>query len=245
MTIMATICAAKDCGNPAFCKGWCGGHYQRVRTHGDPQEWKPLQVKAKTTARETCRLDGCGAPIAVKYCELCWAHYLRQQRKGDAEAGPAYRRGDDLARYWSHVSKNGPIPARHPELGPCHPWTGPLSDKGYGRMKIGDRTIGATRFLVSVVLGEPLGDDEEVCHHCDNPPCQNRRHLFVSDHLGNIRDMDAKGRCQRARGEEQGNSKLIEVQVQEIRQRYIIVAVTARTGGRALALEFGVCEKHD
>ena len=224
----------KDCANPAFCKGWCGGHYQRVRTHGDPQEWKPLQVKAKTTTRETCRLDGCGAPIAVRDCELCWAHYLRQQRKGDAEAGPAYRRGDDLARYWSHVSKNGPIPARHPELGPCHPWTGPLSDKGYGRMKIGDRTIGATRFLVSVVLGEPLGDRRGSLPSLRQSAVpENRRHLFVGDHLGNIRDMDAKGRCQRARGEEQGNSKLIEVQVQEIRQR--IFRSHGPNGGPALA----------
>jgi hypothetical protein len=51
--------------------------------------------------------------------------------------------------------------------------------------------------------------------------------------------MDAKGRCQRARGEEQGNHRLTEVQVRAIRRRYIFRS-RGPNGGPALALEFGV-----
>jgi hypothetical protein len=210
-----------------------------VRKHGDPQEWKPLQVKAKKPTPASCRMTGCPNPVVVKKDALCWAHYLRQQRKGSAEAGPVFTRGDDLGRYWAYVDKNGPVPANCPELGPCHPWTGYTRETGYGRLSIDGRLVEATRYLISVVLGEPLSDDQEVCHHCDNPPCQNRRHLFVSDHLGNIRDMDAKGRCQRARGEETGQAKFTEVQVREIRARHQRYS-RGPNSARALGREFGV-----
>ena len=40
-----------------------------------------------------------------------------------------------IARFWSKVDKNGPVPAHCPELGPCWVWTGEKR-KGYGRLKI-------------------------------------------------------------------------------------------------------------
>ena len=41
------------------------------------------------------------------------------------------------ARFWAKVNKDGPIPAHHPELGPCWIWTAATDPKGYGRFGIG------------------------------------------------------------------------------------------------------------
>lgn len=206
--------------------GLCKLHYHRSRSGkamDDP-------VRMKRIPGAICRMDDCVQPVYVAQSGLCNVHYLRLRRKGDADAPPAFIKNDDLRRYWSYVEKRGPDD--------CWPWTGGTRD-GYGRLKVDGRMAEATRFLVGVVLGEPLSDDDEVCHHCDNPPCQNRRHLFIDDHLGNIQDMDAKGRCQRARGEESGMAKLTEAQVIEIRQRYRRYGRGADSGPN-LAREFGV-----
>lgn len=78
----------------------------------------------------------------------------------------------------------------------CHPWTGSDDGQhGYGRFRIGGRTIGTARWLLGYLRGQPLNSDEEACHHCDNPPCCNPLHLYVGDHAQNIRDMWLRGRA--------------------------------------------------
>ncbi len=52
----------------------------------------------------------------------------------------------------------------------------------------------ATRWLMGYLRGAPLVRGEVVCHHCDNPPCLNVRHLFVGTQTDNMRDMAQKGR---------------------------------------------------
>lgn len=81
-----------------------------------------------------------------------------------------------------------------------------------------------------------------VCHHCDNPPCINPKHLFVGDMRYNMLDMVAKNRDNRNRdsknvGELNGCSKLTAATAREIRIR-------ARNGENqtALANEFGVSQ---
>lgn len=168
-----------------------------------------------------CRIDECGKPVAVKKARLCWAHYIRERRTGDAATPAQYIRGDHERRFWSKVDKDGPVPERRPDLGPCWLWTGTRrpAPYDYGLFTVGTGTRWqATRYLVQVINETPLEPSDEVCHHCDNPPCVNPAHLFVDKHLGNMQDMDAKGRCQRARGEESGTAKFTEQQVLAIRQ---------------------------
>jgi predicted XRE-type DNA-binding protein len=56
-----------------------------------------------------------------------------------------------------------------------------------------------------------------VCHKCDNKMCINPDHLFVGTQADNMRDMCEKGRKFITNGEVNGQSKLTEEQVIEIR----------------------------
>lgn len=60
----------------------------------------------------------------------------------------------------------------------------------------------------------------KVCHHCDNPPCCNPRHLFLGSDMDNHLDMRSKGRHTVVRGEQVGLAKMTEATVRQVRQRY-------------------------
>jgi hypothetical protein len=100
-----------------------------------------------------------------------------------------------IARFWTHVNKNGPIPIQHPELGSCWLWTGANPDGRYGRFRgEGRRQVGAHRFSYELEYG-PIPDERPIiCHHCDNPPCVRPSHLFAGTVRDNADDMMAKGR---------------------------------------------------
>lgn len=95
-------------------------------------------------------------------------------------------------RFWERVDKQGPVPAHRPELGPCHLWTGPVDDRGYGRINVRRRSVTTQR--VAFFLAEGRWPMPSALHHCDNPPCVRRSHLFEGSQADNVADMDAKGR---------------------------------------------------
>jgi hypothetical protein len=109
-------------------------------------------------------------------------------------------------RFWAKVDKDGPVPARRPELGPCWIWTGAADKSGYGRIQRGARGEGlllvthAAWLLAFGRLPQPC-----ALHHCDNPPCVKAlpdafgpAHLFEGDRAINNRDRAAKGRSWQA-----------------------------------------------
>ena len=131
-------------------------------------------------------------------------------------------------RYESRVDRSG---------GPdsCHPWTGTTNQYGYGRLVVCGRREVASRFGWEIARG-PIPKGMQVCHTCDNPPCQNPRHWFLGTHVDNSADMMAKGRHRRVANSRQ---KMTEDDVADLRRR-------AGNGDstRDLMARFGLSKAH-
>ena len=69
----------------------------------------------------------------------------------------------------------------------CWPWA--LASRGYGVL----RGAGAHRLSWAAVNG-PIPSGLMICHHCDNPPCVNPRHLYAGTAKDNMRDAKQRGR---------------------------------------------------
>lgn len=114
--------------------------------------------------------DNCskGGPLKRGWCVK---HYERWRQHGD----PLLTRrivGDDEARFWSKVDKNGPIPERRPDLGPCWVWTCKTDRAGYGQFPVGGSTAYAHRWICEFEAGL-IPDGYEVDHLCKNTSCVN------------------------------------------------------------------------
>lgn len=139
-----------------------------------------------------------------------------------------YRAGIDLERrFWDRVDKSG---------GPdqCWPFNG-TTDKGYGRMKWGDRNHLAHRIAWSLANNSSL-PSEDVLHECDNPLCCNPSHLFLGSHDDNMADMACKGRSNTVGTKFDRRAVLTPGQVREIRRRFS----NGERNKSALAREYGV-----
>jgi hypothetical protein len=85
----------------------------------------------------------------------------------------------------------------------CWGWKLCKDKKGYALFSIKTKSIKAHRLSYQLFNGEiPAGMC--VCHSCDNPSCTNPRHLWLGTNADNLRDMIAKGRANKAKGESNG-----------------------------------------
>lgn len=82
---------------------------------------------------------------------------------------------------------------KNPKSG-CWVWIGSRTPTGgYGSFWDNGKLHRAHRWSYRHFHGE-IGDNEDVCHACDNPPCVNPEHLFRGTRLDNIIDSVKKGR---------------------------------------------------
>lgn len=101
-----------------------------------------------------------------------------------------------LARWWSHVDKNGPV--LRPGLGPCWMWTATTNSAGYGHGSLNGKRVLMHRVSYAMHFGEPTKPC--ICHRCDNPRCVRPEHLFQGTYQENTRDAMRKGRMRHAQG---------------------------------------------
>ena len=99
----------------------------------------------------------------------------------------------------------------------CWIWQRGKHSLGYGCMMFEGRICWTHRLAYTLFKGE-IPERKCVCHHCDNPSCCNPDHLFLGTSRDNTKDRHAKGRD--AYGERNGNAKLTDKDVEEIRTKF-------------------------
>ena len=97
--------------------------------------------------------------------------------------------------------------------GECREWTGGRNRDGYGQTMAWGKLWRTHRLALELEDINTTG--HYVLHSCDNPCCCNPAHLRLGTQAENMADMNSKGR--RARGSNNGNVKLTEQDVLEIR----------------------------
>ena len=146
---------------------------------------------------------------------------------GGRSSGPESH--EDLLRrvsesFWSLVDIRG--------VGECWSWRGSRCKEGYGVLRVKrHRTLRAHRVAWELSSGGRLGG-RFACHHCDNPSCCNPAHIYAGDTYTNMRDVARRGR---QRGSRNGNAKLDEGKVAEIRRR-----IAAGHNNTHIAKDYGV-----
>lgn len=210
-----------------------------------------------TNSTRPCSIDGCPRPHLAR--GWCFLHYSRWSKTGDPLLVIGRRPATPeqiVTRFWSHVPER-PVDG-------CWEWAAGRHAAGYGKFKANGRTNLAHNFAWTLASGEPIPDDMDVLHACDNPPCVRNDeggtyevngvirprfgHLWLGTDADNVADRDAKGRTasgersggalhpEQRRGERNGRAVLTLADVAEMRR----LRHTTGASYRLLAAQFGV-----
>jgi len=117
--------------------------------------------------------------------------------------------------------------------GDCLEWTGCCHVTGYGVTWAYDKMWRTHRLALHLEGIDISG--HLVLHSCDNPRCCNPNHLRLGTHQDNTDDKVSRGR--QARGNHNGNTKLTEKDVLDIRQ-------IRGMSYRAIAKRYGVSRQN-
>lgn len=111
-------------------------------------------------------------------------------------------------RLWPRVEKGA--------SNECWPWTGSLTQAGYGLLTIQYKSYYAHRLAWELHHNEEIPEGGVICHHCDNPACCNPNHLFLGTQDDNMKDAANKKRIKH--GENHHSASLTEDDIRQIRK---------------------------
>jgi len=129
--------------------------------------------------------------------------------------------------FWSKVDRS--------DLDGCWPWIGARNNYGYGEFHVDGRRQGSHRVGWILVHG-PIPPGHVVCHTCDNPGCNRPDHWFLGTDADNSDDKIHKWRHNY--GTRNGNAKMTDAIVQNIRRQYAAGSVSQAS----LAATYGVSQ---
>lgn len=89
-------------------------------------------------------------------------------------------------RFFKHVQKGSEDE--------CWLWLGSKNEGGYGRVMINGKKKGTHRVVWELTFKAVIPAGYFACHHCDNPPCVNPKHIFIGTNKDNMLDAMKKGR---------------------------------------------------
>lgn len=145
---------------------------------------RPVAPPAPRMNTLPCSIDGCDRVARAK--------------------GMCARHSHNAAYYGNPIpQRDRPLDVRLRETGwtvtrtGCWEWNGKRNEHGYGifnAKRLGLNDVRVHRLTYKVLFGHALGDDQELRHKCDNPPCMNPRHLAPGTHADNMQDMISRGR---------------------------------------------------
>jgi len=102
----------------------------------------------------------------------------------------------------------------------CWEWTRARNKAGYGQITINYKQLGVHQVSAIIFLNFDINSTNKrtnlICHTCDNPPCFNPNHLFISTQSKNREDTFHRNRTSQ-KGTKNNNHKLIEQEVIEIK----------------------------
>lgn len=116
----------------------------------------------------------------------------------------------------------------------CWEFLGHKGPRNYGYIKFKGKNWRAHR-LSYWLYRKSFDLSLNVCHSCDNPSCIYPYHLWIGTHKQNNEDMRDKGRANPASGIDNGQAKLTEDDVRQIR-----IDLIFGKSQRAIAKNFGV-----
>lgn len=167
------------CDQPAARAGLCHMHRYR-KAHGLDMSAPSRRANGGKRATEVCSVEGCDRPYSSR--GVCKMHAERIRRAGHPWLNGVTRKTAQ-DRLDALVDSSGGPDA-------CWPFTGSLSEQGYGYFRLGgtgSRTVGAHRaaylFANRVEALEQVDHichDPTVCHlgaKCPHRACCNPRHL--------------------------------------------------------------------
>lgn len=160
---------------------------------------------------------------------LCNKHYNRMRSHGDPSVVLPRRR-----RFESAESR---IARQTKTEGDCIVYTaGQVTRSGHRHISYRGFARGVHRVAFELANG-PIPEGLVVMHRCDNPPCVKLEHLTLGTVADNNLDRDRKGRHRPLPGSQNGNARLTEWQVAEIK-----VHLSRGVSQYALGDRFGVSQ---
>jgi hypothetical protein len=117
-----------------------------------------------------------------------------------------------VERFWNKVDKLDDTKL-------CWEWKASKDRYGYGRFKIGNKTIGSHIITYKLYNNISNLQDLHILHTCDNRSCVNPNHLFTGTNLDNIADRQSKGREAHNKGVVHGRAKLMDEEIFYIREQ--------------------------